>query len=352
MQIVDSLNVGGAEVLAVNIANGLAEKNITSHLCATRKEGLLKENIASNVGYLYLDRKKVFDFGALWRLRKYMVANDINTLHAHASSWFIAFCIKMLRPSLKLIWHDHFGNSDYLSERKTFPLAVFSYFFSKILVVNSSLKNWAESKLHCKDVLLLNNFAFFEKKEAVTVLKGIAGKRIVHLAGFREQKDHLNLLEAFKKIKETQTDWTLHLIGKDYEDAYSMKVKEFIKFNHLETSVFLYGVCSDIEPILSQATIGVLSSKSEGLPVALLEYGLAKLPVVVTNVGECSAVVQHNATGILVEALNPGKLAEGIELLIMSRTKREKLSLSINKKVIEGYSKEIFLEKIVNIYKC
>ena len=40
----------------------------------------------------------------------------------------------------------------------------------------------------------------------------------------------------------------------------------------------------DIKNILHQATLGVLSSKSEGLPVALLEYGLASLPVVATNV--------------------------------------------------------------------
>ena len=58
IQLIDSLNVGGAEVLAVNIANGLSEQEIDSHLCATRSEGILKKNINSDVGYVFLNRKK------------------------------------------------------------------------------------------------------------------------------------------------------------------------------------------------------------------------------------------------------------------------------------------------------
>ena len=45
IQIIDSLNVGGAEVIAVNIANGLSKEGVESHICTTRKEGLLKSNI-------------------------------------------------------------------------------------------------------------------------------------------------------------------------------------------------------------------------------------------------------------------------------------------------------------------
>ena len=58
IQIIDSLNAGGAEVLAVNISNALLAANYNSHLCATREEGVLKENINPKVGYLFLRKKK------------------------------------------------------------------------------------------------------------------------------------------------------------------------------------------------------------------------------------------------------------------------------------------------------
>ena len=50
IQVIDSLDAGGAEVLAVNIANALLEKGMNSHLCVTRKEGVLKTNIDKNIG--------------------------------------------------------------------------------------------------------------------------------------------------------------------------------------------------------------------------------------------------------------------------------------------------------------
>jgi hypothetical protein len=65
------------------------------------------------------------------------------------------------------------------------------------------------------------------------------------------------------------------LVGKDFEDVYSQNKKLYSE-QHLEHVVFFYGSQQDVENILNQATIAVLSSQSEGLPVALLEYGLHK----------------------------------------------------------------------------
>ena len=56
LQLIDSLQVGGAEVLAVNIANALSNEGVESHLCVTRNEGPLKENIKPSVGYLFLEK--------------------------------------------------------------------------------------------------------------------------------------------------------------------------------------------------------------------------------------------------------------------------------------------------------
>ena len=97
-------------------------------------------------------------------------------------------------------------------------------------------------------------------------------------------------------------------------------------------------LCLDISNILNQATIGVLSSKSEGLPVSLLEYGLAKLPVVVTNVGECGKVVENGKSGIVVEKENSLELADALDELINSEEKRKEYAELHYNNVIEKYS--------------
>jgi len=159
MQVIDSLNVGGAEVLAMNIANELSVMGLESHLCVTRQEGHLKHNINHKVKYVFLGRKRTLDFKSIYRLFNYVRKNKIEVIHAHSSSFFMGFCIKILSPNIKLVWHDHYGDSEFANKRpnrKVIKLA--SRFFHSIITVNSILKKWSEINLHCKNVFYLNNF--------------------------------------------------------------------------------------------------------------------------------------------------------------------------------------------------
>ena len=87
------------------------------------------------------------------------------------------------------------------------------------------------------------------------------------------------------------------MVGKDGNDAYSKKIKEAIKEKDLEEIVFIYGLKNDIHHIITQSTICILTSFSEGLPVALLEYGLSKNPLVSTNVGEIPRIITNRQNG-------------------------------------------------------
>ncbi len=351
VQLIDSLAAGGAEMMAVNIANGLAEdENFVSHLVVTRKEGELKNKVSKNVQYLFLNKKGSIDIKALLKFKKYIQQNNIGVMHAHSSSFFYGALMKMMLPHLKLIWHDHYGKSENVGERPIFALRFFSKYFNIIISVNSILKEWAIKNLKCKNVVYVENFAELNYKEKKTFLNGIEGKRIVCIAGYRPQKNHLNLLRAFKQVVEKHPDWSLHLVGKGYEDAYHHQINNFISENRLEQSVFQYGVCTDIGNILSQCEIGVLSSDSEGLPISLLEYGLAGLAVVVTNVGECANVLENGKQGLIVQPNNSEELAEKILLLVEDKEIRNTFGKSLLHQVDINYSKNSFLKKLKKIY--
>ena len=352
IQLIDSLHPGGAEMMAVHIANELVTHDtIESHLCATRLEGDLKAKMEQSVGYVCLNKQRVLDLKAFKMLNAYIKVHQISIIHAHSSSYFIGFLMKLWNPNLKLIWHDHYGKSDYLDTRSTFPLAFISNYFHTVIAVNMRLKAWSEQHLNAKDVKYLPNFAVFTKhKTKETLLKGKEGKRIVCLANLRPQKDHLNLLKAFKRIQLTHPDWTLHIVGQNLNDGYAQEIKSFITSHNLSNHVFLYGSRNDVEFILSQATIGVLASNSEGLPVSLLEYGLAKLPTVVTDVGECAEVVKHNTSGIIVPSQDEKVLAAGLTTFIENEHKRKLFGVALFKRVNENYSKTNFIKTLLNIY--
>lgn len=350
LQLIDSLDPGGAERMAVNYANMLVDDN-ASFFCATRFEGLLKENIKSNVNYLFLNKKHTLDFLAVKRLNTFIKKNNIDLIHAHSTSFFIATLVKIFNRNVKLIWHDHYGNSNFLKHRKFKILKVCSSTFDEIISVNTILKQWAEHNLKCKKVSVLNNFAILNKNEAKhTVLKGTKGKRIVCLANLRDQKNHLMLIEAFKGVYNYDKDWTLHLIGKDQKDGYSINLKEKINALKLNENVFIYGSRSDVNHILSQSDIGVLSSKSEGLPLALLEYGLAKLPVVATNVGDCNKVIVKASEGVLVEPGNYKAFCTAIIDYINSKDLRVSSGEALFKNVISNFSDDSIKNQLIEIY--
>ncbi len=349
LQIIDSLEAGGAERMAVNYANALADEIEFSALIATRKEGDLLNKINKNVQYLFLNKKRTVDYVALYKLRNFVKQNQVTIVHTHSTSFFIAFLLKLSCPNLNIIWHDHYGDSEYLQHRPLFFLKLIAPFFTGIIAVNQKLKKWSERTLEFKNTLYLPNFPSEEKSNSgTTVLKGIKGKRILSLANLRVQKDHFLLLEVAKKLKESHPDWSFHLVGKDFEDSYSQKIKGLILAFDLEKNVFLYGSKQDIGTIIEQSAIGILTSQSEGLPVSLLEYGWYKKPVVVTNVGEIPFLIENERNGFLVEPQKAQFFYDSIVKLILNDALKEEFGLALYDTVVKNYSKRAVIEQYLN----
>lgn len=346
LQIIDSLEAGGAERMAVNYANALGGKIDFSGLVATRKEGALLNQVSPKVSYLYLNKKGAIDFRALFKLRKFVKQNKVEIIHAHSTSFFLAFLLKLSCPTLQLIWHDHYGDSEFLSKRPSLVLRMTLPFFKGIIAVNQNLKIWAEQKIHLKNVVYLPNFPS-EKGEGGgnTVLKGVPGKRIVALANLREQKNHFLLLEVAKKMKNSHPEWTFHLVGKDFGDEYSAQIQKLIVEYNLEQNVFVYGSKPDVKNILEQSTIAVLTSQSEGLPVALLEYGRYAKPIVVTNVGEIPLLIQNGINGFLVESGNVGEFYEALVQLMENETLQIDLGKALQKTIENKYSEQTVIDQ-------
>jgi len=351
LQLIDSLQTGGAERVAVNIANALVFKIEGSYLCATRAEGLLKESINKEVKYLFLNKKKTIDFKAIKLLNSFIKTNKIEIIHAHSTSFFLATIIKKLNKNVKIVWHDHYGNSEFLEVRSYKMLKKCSRYFSKIYSVNSPLEIWAKENLNCKEVKYLSNFAIKTKVDNVTILNGEAGKRIIHLANLREQKDHFNLFEAFNKVVAQFPDWTLHCVGKDFKDVYSKAIQQKIELLKLDKKVFIYGSKPDVSNILKQSDIAVLSSKSEGLPIALLEYGLAALPTITTNVGNCNLVIANPNLGEIIPSGNGTVLSQTIINYISNIESAKIKGIALKKHIETHFSSEVISEILINDYK-
>ncbi len=354
MQMIDSLSIGGAERVSVNYANAISEQGYQSFHCTTREEGMLKEFLNNEVGQFFMQKKSLFDFSSYLRLIRYIKENRISLIHAHSSSFFTAIIAKLF-TGVKIVWHDHYGKSENINERPIFALKIGSLFFSYVISVNKILSQWAEDKLliNKEKIEYVPNYADLKFDDTVPDIPGVGGKRIVLLANLRPQKDHLTMLKAYKRIIEDgYTDWHLLFVGRDWEDDYSNRIKGYISTNSMGDYVSVLGGRSDTAQILKHCDIGVLSSESEGLPVALLEYGLASLAVVCTDVGECSAVLDGGKVGELVQAKDSSALYQAVRTLVDDKALQRKKASLFYENVQKDYSKESIMKHIIQKYKA
>ena len=115
-------------------------------------------------------------------------------------------------------------------------------------------------------------------------------------------------------------------------------------------SVTWLGARSDVPAILRGCDIGVLSSASEGLPLALIEYGMNGLPAVATRVGQCVEVLDDGRAGILVPPANPEALATALNELLRSLERRKQLGQALRERVRQSYSAGPVMQQVCAIY--
>jgi len=271
-------------------------------------------------------------------------------VHAHSTSIFFSTLLKIyLGKNLTLIWHDHYGKSEFLEKRSKTFLRLFSGYMDGVIAVNQKLAEWSRIHLKCSNIKVIRNFIFLDVK-SFSDAKSLRGStddfKFICVANLRPQKDHFSLLEAFEKLELENV--SLHLLGKSFEDEYSNKVLNKIERSPKREKIFYYGSMENVGSYLKEADGGILSSVSEGLPLALLEYGLAGLPAIYTNVGQCAEVMGGH--GIQVPSNNLAALSAAMRAMYMNPDLKQK-ALSFRDHIELEYSASKNVTEIIDFYK-
>ncbi|PTX62544.1 hypothetical protein C8P63_105139 [Melghirimyces profundicolus] len=142
------------------------------------------------------------------------------------------------------------------------------------------------------------------------------GKSILFVGNLYKVKGLEYLLEAFNQLAVQHPDVRLHLVG---DGPLRSKLVKRVREYGWEDQVLFAGrkPPEDIPWWINSSDAVVLSSLSEGLPSILLEAMGCGKPVVATDVGGISEILQHRKTGFLVEPKNSEELARYLSILLM-----------------------------------
>jgi glycosyltransferase involved in cell wall biosynthesis len=177
---------------------------------------------------------------------------------------------------------------------------------------------------------------------------GIAPAEFMWLAVGRllPQKDYATLLQAFQAMRSAPA--RLLIAGRGpLLDELRQRAQQL----GITPQVTFLGVRQDIAALLAAADGFVLSSAWEGMPNVVMEALAAAAPVVATQVGGVSELVETGKSGLLVPPRNPGALSQAMrQLMTMSMEQRQQMGISGRNHVAAHYSLEAMADRWMALY--
>jgi glycosyltransferase involved in cell wall biosynthesis len=131
------------------------------------------------------------------------------------------------------------------------------------------------------------------------------------LANVLEIKGQDILISAFAEVAKSCPAAHLLLVGRD-TSSFGVQMHALASQLGIGARTHFVGFQADVRGYIAAMNLVVLSSRSEGLPVALLEAMALGLPVLASAVGGIPELIVHGVTGGLVEPEDPSALREAM----------------------------------------
>lgn len=325
-QVLHALHVGGAEVLAVELARRLAHQFQFVFAClddlgplgaALREEGFPVEVVGRRAG---------LDVGCVRRLARLARQHRAALFHAHQyTPFFYARAPFWLgwRPPVLFTEHGRFY-PDLPNRKRMWFNRLFLRSCDRVVAVGRSVQRALVDNegIPAERIDIIYNGVCLQQfapdpqaREAVRQALGIAHDAPVAILVARLDpiKDHATAVQVAARVRQSRPDFQLVVVG---EGPQRPAIEAQISAAHLTGAVRLLGLRTDVPRLLAAADLFLLTSLSEGIPVTLIEAMGARLPVVATQVGGVPEVVADGQTGLLAPAGDAAALAAAVLRLL------------------------------------
>ncbi len=173
---------------------------------------------------------------------------------------------------------------------------------------------------------------------------------VVTVGNLRRVKGQDVLVEAAGIVLKTHPDVRFLVVGEALESEFVADLQQRIEQLGIGHRIQLTGGVADARPLLQQASIFVLPSRSEGFSNAIVEAMDAGLPVVATRVGGNAEAVVDGKTGMLVDAEDPASLAEAIMHLLDNPDVVQQMGLAGKARADQMFTETALLDRLQQIF--
>jgi glycosyltransferase involved in cell wall biosynthesis len=354
---------GGAERVAFDFASRLDQKRFKSYVCITRvphparraqAEADLAELQAHGVEILRLDRRSTASVVPWFALMAMLVRERIDVVHGHMPRANIPGTIlgRLARVPV-IVSQEHSWTSHRRQRRQFLHRNVVGRWSTVVLALSeSNRRNIIESeRIAPERIRVLPNAIESFPRTGHHVRRDLGipeGTALVGAVGrLTWEKGHSDLIEAVGLLASSSSPLRCLIVGGGAEEA---RLERLVRESGLTEQVLLLGHRRDTRELISALDVAVLPSRSEGSPLALLEYMCAGVPIVATSVGGIPELIDDRVHGLLAPPQDPNALAARIRELLDDRELGQRLGAAAQAHQRSEFDIDVVVRRLEELY--
>ncbi|PYX43034.1 MAG: glycosyl transferase family 1 [Acidobacteria bacterium] len=361
--LVDSLNVGGTETQAVELALRLPVSEYEIMMGCLRAEGPLLEKLrGSAVNVREFHPSGGLDSAAglyeLIKLAGYLRRERFRVVHTH-DLWSNLLGVPAARlarvPAIVSSRRDLAHFDWYQGKRRHWLRRIQN--LSGVVLANATPIRDAlisEDRFAPEKLRVIHNGVDTEKfqraqRDRARLFPDVGNEMLVVLVGnmHSDVKGHPWLIAAAPTVVREFPEVRFVFAGDgELRPTFAAQVAQL----GLESTFKFLGRRSDIPEILASCDLAVLPSRAEGLPNAVLEYMAAGLPTIASRVGGMAELIQDGVTGLLVPAEDANALAGALLQFLRDPEQARQIANDGQRFAVENFSFERLIREIDELY--
>lgn len=333
------------------LAERLRDANIRTHFLSSfmRNVGIFREFAAfmellqlirrERPDVLHLNSSKAGGIGALaGRLTHVSMIvftahgwahHEIRPLYQRVLIWGASWLTAVLCHRIIVLSHYHFRHAPMLFSRK------------KIVIVHNGMAPFhILPRDQAREALVARCGGLAQHRTGAAIW-------VMTIAELTHNKGIDTLISAFSAVVKQYPHVVLIIIG---GGELRMELVERVRNLGLESHIFFADFISDARSYLDAADIFVLPSRKEGLPLVILEAGLAERPTIATRVGAIPEVIEDGQSGLLVAEDNVSGLRDAILHYCNDPIERARMGRTLHARIIRDFSEETMLKRTAIVY--
>lgn len=346
LQVIDQLNVGGAERVLVDLSNILHQHGEEVTVLTLVRPGKLASQLNPDIQVIDLHRQFRFSLYKMFQLSRICRQFDVVHVHLRFNFRYVALAKYLFGGKFKLLLHDHFGD---IENDKSIPFGL-KFFLHRnpwFTGVSQPLVDWAVQcvGLGTGRVFLLPNIIVrkelnhHRKPESSVV-------RIVLVSNFREAKNHVFACRLLATLRGS-LNFKATFIGQVIDQKFMNRIYEEISNNDLDDVVTVINDCTDVQSEIGTFDLAIHTAYQESGPLVLIEYLAQQLPFVAYKTGEVSTQIESVIPEFFLNSFQVEQWIERIETILNN----PRCFYNRMRRTFESfYSEEEYFNRCISIY--